>query len=132
MIQLIANALANPIVTTGLFTVLGGVVGFLGTFLVAAMNKRAEKQRQIRELGVKLALANLEHRIREGQKLADATGKPHEVLPLAFYIAEGIKLAEIVCNTQLNAEVMGKKLAGIEGFGKTILTHIEPGKHKAK
>jgi hypothetical protein len=122
MIQSITKALANPFIINGIFTLLGSITGFLCGLLIAAKNARDESKRQMRELGFRMALANFEFTQKEAQKVAN-TGIPAQMYTLPVFVAEGIKLAEIISNPKLSAEEIGRKILEISSFTRTVGEH---------
>ena len=115
-------ALQTPAIITGFFTIFGSSMAVIGTIFVT----RRDDKRHIRELGLKLALVNLEQRIKEQQAIADATGKIQEVLPLPVLVAESMRVAEIVSNPRLSGDEIGRRLAGLSGFAGTMLKAMQP------
>ena len=115
----------DPAIVTGVFTILGVAIGSITTFAIASRTARLENQRQIRELGIKLAMVHFDHHIKIGQALADATGETVKTKPLPIFVAEGIKIAEIISDPSLNAYEIGIKLSGLTVFAKTVERGID-------
>ena len=76
-------------------------------------------------MGIKLALAHLEHRMKEGQALAEAAGDEIEVKPISIFVAEGIKMAEIISNPSLKPYEVGQKLAEIPAYIQAVQQGID-------
>ena len=112
MYNIIVTVLQNQSIIAGFFGIFGSVIGMFATIAVT----RREDKRHVREIGLKLAMVNLEQRIKEQQALADETGQIQEVLPLPILVAEAMKAAEIVSNSCLSADEIGHRLADMETF----------------
>ncbi len=104
----------------GMFTLAGSALGFLGALVIAHLAARAEAKRQTRDLGIKIALAHLEHRMKEGQALAEATESEIEVKPISIFVVEGIKMAEIISNPRLSGDEIGQALAKLTSFTNAV------------
>jgi hypothetical protein len=50
----------DPNIVTGTFTILSGAIGYFAASRIASRNARIENQRQLRELGFRMALANFD------------------------------------------------------------------------
>lgn len=116
-------AIHDPIVIATAFTLLGSLISVFATLATT----RYENRRHIRDVGVKLALAHFESRVKEQQALADATGKMREVNALPVFFAEAMKVAEIVSNPKLNGFDIGWRLAELPRFVVEIQRGVNAG-----
>jgi hypothetical protein len=110
----------DPNIVTGTFTILSGAIGYFAASRIASRNARIENQRQLRELGFRMALANFDFVTKQAQIAATKTGQAVQTYSLPIFVAEGIKMAEIVGNPNLNAYEIGQDLSKISGFTKTV------------
>jgi hypothetical protein len=111
----------NPIIITGIFTILGVVIGSITTLTITVFNTRTDRQRQIRELGLQLALTNFQFFKEQASILAAKTHQKTMIPSLAIFVAEGIRMAEIVSNPKLNAVEISRGIADLSNFSKTII-----------
>ena len=110
----------DPTIVTGTFTILSGAIAYITASRITSRNARIENQRQLRELGFRMAMANFEFVTKQAQAISAKTGQPVEIYSLPIFVAEGIKMAEIVGNPNLNAYEIGQDLSKIIGFTKTV------------
>ena len=116
---------------TGLFTLAGTGLGFLGALLIANRTAKVEERRHIREiqsrerqhyreLGMKMALNKSEWCAKLAQQLANATGRFQEFPPFEAFIIDAMKFMDIVATPDLSAEEMARRMAELRDFIKII------------
>jgi hypothetical protein len=111
----------NNSITTGIFTLLGVILGSLATFMIASRTARLEHQRHLRELGLKIALANFDFTRKQAETIATNTNQITEIHTLPIFVAEGIRIAEILGDSKLNDYDLGKRLSTVSTSTKTIV-----------
>jgi hypothetical protein len=115
----------NDTAITGIFTILSGLIAYITASTITSRRARVENQRQLRELGFRMALANFEFTAKKAQALANDKSIKVEIYALPIYVAEGIKMAEIVGNPRLNAYEIGQDLGKIKAFTKKVAETME-------
>jgi hypothetical protein len=114
----------------GLCTLAGAVIGFIGAWAINAKTQRMNHERHLRELGLQIAVTNfkLAHSLIE--RLPPNCTAVAPTLPV--YVAEGIRVAEIVSNPRLTAFEIGKAIAGLGDFTSTIQKGADAAKQPNK
>ena len=115
-------------IITGIFTLGGVAIGSISTWFISVRNAKLESQRHIRELGLQLALTHFEHRWKETQAIAEATGTDMEVQSLAIFVVEGMKMAEIISDARLTPQEIGQRLAGLTTLIQKVKGGMDAGK----
>jgi hypothetical protein len=105
----------------GAFGLICAVIGVCGTLIVTARTARIEERRHFRELGLKVALTNFEHCMALAQSAADKYNETFQVPPLKAFVIQGIKLMEIISESNISAQEMAKRIADSEDFTQTII-----------
>jgi hypothetical protein len=124
------NTTMDQNIVTGFFTLAGVVIGVIATSRIAARAAHLENQRHIRQIGLQMALISFDFFAKQAQVLADKNKIPIPIKPLEVFVAEGVKMAEIFANPNLNGYTIGQRLAELEIFTKNIQAGMDSVPHK--
>lgn len=137
------NINLTTVIVSGAVALACSVIGACGTLIVTAVSNRNEERRHIREitlkerqhfreLGLKIALTNFEHSMALAQSAADRFHEVFHVPPLKGFIIQGVKLVEIICQSDISAEEMARRIAESEDFTETIVRAAQEKADKAR
>ena len=102
----------------GLF---GIIVGSGATYLAGASSRRADKDKQIRELGVSLGRDKLTIAERIARTQFNTAGVPCYVPSLNVCVMNGVRAAKILLDTSLTAEKSRAMLAELDTFTDGVI-----------
>lgn len=103
---------------------IGAVIGFWGSLVAARRAAKAEEIRHRRALGIEIGKAKFEQSEALAQNIASATG---QVVPFPSYeshLIHGLRLMEIISDTSLSAEEVGRRIAQSVDFTKDVATAV--------
>ena len=80
-------------------------------------------------MGFRMALANFDFVTKRAEAIAAKTQQTVEMYSLPIFVAEGIKMAEIVGNPKFDASEIGENLSKISTFTKTVAARMDAKKN---
>ena len=98
---------------------------FWGALAVAKRGAQAEERRHIRSLGIEIGKAKFDQGTALAQKAANATGR---MIPLPSYeshLIHGLRLMDIISDTSLSADEVGRRIAESVDFTKDITAAVK-------
>ena len=105
------------------------LVGMLGSLLVSNRIARIEERKHFRELGIKIALVLYNECKEAAQKNANASGITRTMPPFTLFLINGIRTMEIVGDTRLTAEEVGRRTSEFFAFYKDVAIIMDQQTH---
>ena len=99
---------------------IGAAIGLWGALAVAKRAAHAEERRHFRSLGIEIGKAKFEQAMLIAQKAADATGRFVPIPSYESHLIHGLRIMEIISDTNLTAAEVGKCIAQSVDFTKDI------------
>ncbi|RJP55614.1 MAG: hypothetical protein C4557_01175 [Anaerolineaceae bacterium] len=85
----------------------GGVIGFLGSWIVTHINAKAEWKRQLLQLGHELGIKQWESTLSILQRHADQ-GRKIKMVPTFVYVNFNVRVLELLADGKLTPESLQK------------------------
>lgn len=110
----------KPEIIVALSTLLGAIVGIIGSWGAAIIKGQFDDRRHLRELAMTTAVRYWEHDTELAKLRADANPSVRQfVAPLDTYIIHTLLLAELVSRRKLTANEVADELARIRAVSDT-------------
>ncbi len=104
---------------------IGAAIGLWGALAVAKRAAHAEERRHSRSLGIEIGKAKFEQSVALAQKAAEATGRMIPVPSYESHLIHGLRLMEIISDTSLSADEVGRRIAESVDFTKDMTTAVK-------
>jgi len=111
---------AQRIATIGTLTAafIGGLVGFLGSWIATSINAKSERRRLLLQLGFDLGIKQWNTWNEISWKEAEA-GKKRSIVPPYVFVDFNVRVLELLADGKLTPEtlnILKKKTTGIRGY----------------
>ena len=119
-----SDAVLNNIISAA-SGLIGAAIGLCGALAVARRAAQAEERRHFRSLGIEVGKAKFEQSMALAQKAADATDRMIPVPSYESHLIHGLRLMEIISDTRLSADEVGRRIAQSVDFTKDMTSAVK-------
>jgi hypothetical protein len=109
---------------TLLAALIGGLIGFLGSWLATFLNTKAERRRMLLQLGCEMGIKQWDTLFGHLSKMTES-GRKGNIAPPILFVNTNVRALELLSEGKLTSENLEKLFIELEDIKETITKHSD-------